>query len=487
MPIPADILAVERPTNTKVKKSGDRYLVIKRTCKRINGKNIPVDLGTIGEIVDGKYVEIRKTPKRKNNLIDIKDYGVFKLFNDTCFSLFKDLSKTFEINTAKRIYVISLLRAIDKDIRNRDISFSYETSFASEAFPGLSLSENTISSFLMKMGMEYRYIQKFIEERVKMFEDKTQVIDGTLIDNNSTVNDFSEFSRKAKTKGSKDLTLVYSYDIESKEPVAMKTYQGNMLDSTSINDFLSSYDIKKQLIVLDKGFYTKKNIESFKGKNELSFIIPLKNSSKLIAEKDVYKNISYHLKGYEDGFVLYNKFKVDDKTFLYAYRNLKNEYEQKMSYISYNEKKEEFDGEKYLNKNSEFGAIVFESNKELDPLEVYEAYMKRWEIETMFQMMKDIVDLDTVNVHNDYSVIATEFINYITVIMAQKVKKKLKETILPSKNKNKDGKSVSDTYTYKQTIRYLTKIKKVRVGDSDKWITNQTLKYINELAEALGI
>ena len=134
----------------------------------------------------------------------------------------------------------------------------------------------------------------------------------------------------------------------------------------------------------------------------------------------------------------------------------------------YELQKNEFDGEKYLNKNSEFGVIVFESNKELDPLEVYEAYMKRWEIETMFQMMKDIVDLDTFNVHNDYSVIANEFINYITVIMAQKVKKKLKETILPSKSKNKDDKSVFDTYTYKQTIRYLTKIKKVRVGDSDK-------------------
>ena len=484
MPIPVEILAVERPKNTKVKKSGDRYLVIKRTCKRINGKNIPVDLGTIGEIVDGKYVEIRKEPKRKNNMIDVKDYGVFKLFNDSCFSLFKDLSKVFEINTAKRIYVISLLRAIDKDIRNRDISFSYETSFASEIFPGLSLSENTVSKFLMKLGMEYRYIQKFIEERVKMFEDKTQVIDGTLIDNNSTVNDFSEFSRKAKTKGSKDLTLVYSYDIESKEPVAMKTYQGNMLDSTSINDFLSSYDIKKQLIVLD---YTKKNIESFKGKNELAFIIPLKNSSKLISENKMCENIAHHLKGYEEGTVLYKKHKIDDNTFLYAFKNLKNEYEQKMSFISYNEKNEKYDDEEYLRKDKEFGVIVFESNKDLDPLEVYLAYMKRWEIETMFQMMKGIIDLDTVNVHNDYSVIATEFVNYITVIMAQKVKLRLKEVTLPSKGKNKEGKSIAETYTYKQAMRYLSKIKKVRVGDSDKWITSQTLKYINELAEALGI
>ena len=73
MPIPAEILAVERPKNTRVKKSGERYLVIKRTCKRVNGRNVPVELGTIGEIVHGKYVEKRAAPRTKE--IEVKDYG----------------------------------------------------------------------------------------------------------------------------------------------------------------------------------------------------------------------------------------------------------------------------------------------------------------------------------------------------------------------------------------------------------------------------
>ena len=181
MPIPQDILAVERPKNTKVKKSGDRYLVIKRTCKRINGKNIPVDLGTIGEIIDFKYVEIREKPMRKNNVIDVKDYGLVQLFNKNCFDIYEDLSKVFVPDSAKKIYIIAMLRAIDNDIRNRDISFAYETSYISEIFKNVSLSENTISSFLMKTGMEYRYIQEFITNRVKKFENSTQIIDGTLI------------------------------------------------------------------------------------------------------------------------------------------------------------------------------------------------------------------------------------------------------------------------------------------------------------------
>ena len=66
MPIPHDILAVERPKSTRVKRSGDRYLVIKRTSKYVSGRSVPVDLGTIGEIIDGKYVEIRKEPRKKD-------------------------------------------------------------------------------------------------------------------------------------------------------------------------------------------------------------------------------------------------------------------------------------------------------------------------------------------------------------------------------------------------------------------------------------
>ena len=49
-------MAVERPKNTRVKKSGEKYLVIKPTRKRVNGRNVPVELGTIGEIVNGKFV-----------------------------------------------------------------------------------------------------------------------------------------------------------------------------------------------------------------------------------------------------------------------------------------------------------------------------------------------------------------------------------------------------------------------------------------------
>ncbi len=107
MPIPAEILAVERPRNTRVKKSGDRYLVIKRTCKRVDGRNIPVELGTIGEIIDGKYVAKRDEPKPKG--IDILDFGETELCRSCAGDLLQDLAKVWDLQDAKRIYVIALV------------------------------------------------------------------------------------------------------------------------------------------------------------------------------------------------------------------------------------------------------------------------------------------------------------------------------------------------------------------------------------------
>lgn len=488
MAIPADILAVERPSSTRVKQSGNRYLVIKRTSKRVNGRTVPVELGTIGEIVDGKYIELRDKPRKKRNSVDIKDYGEFALFHKAAGNLLSELNEAFDAKTAKTLLVIALLRATDPDIKNRDLKFVYDTSYISEVFPGISLSENTVSKFLMETGMAYRYIQQFMRNRVKKYSGNTLVIDGTLKSSNGSENSFSEFSRKGHIKGSMDLNLLYAYDIESQEPVAVKPYPGNMLDLTAVDDFIQDYAITHALLVMDKGFYSKSLIEKLRKADGINYIIPLKQSSKLIDENNMLEAIVSPLDGYSDATVFYKKTKVNDSCYLYAFRNPKTAAEQESGYLTYSRKKGTFSEDKLLAKQNEFGVIVFQTNADISPLAVYEAYAKRWEIEVMFSMYKGIIDLDTVNVHSDYSIYTTELINYLSVIISMRVKHILKTTPL-SKSNSKNGavKMISDLYSFRQIMRYLSKAKMVRVGDSDKWVPSQTVKYINDLMNALSV
>lgn len=472
MAIPAEILAVERPKNTKVKKSGERYLVIKRTCKRVEGRNIPVDLGTIGEIVDGRYVAKRNEPRRKE--IDVKDFGEIELCDRCADGLLQELADVWDLGDAKRLYVIALLRAAYGNVRNRDLQLQYQTSFVSEKIPGVALSENAVSAFLSSIGEAYSHICEFMRNRVARYADKNIIIDGMLKDYNSVTGSLSEFSRKALKKGSKDISLMYAYSPQAMEPIAVKAYPGNMLDSTAISDFLSQYKVTSGLMIFDKGFHNDALFEYIDKNKDLAALIPLKSDSKLIGKYGMDNPVDV-LEGYTDGTVMYKKVKMKNGKWLYAFRDAKAAYEQEVGYVERAEKTKNFSAKDYEQKRKRFGLIVFQSKRNLEPLNVYLAYLGRWEIEVFFDHYKNIVDRDEVNVHTDYRTYATELINFLTVIITMRVKKMLKKT------------GLSKNYSQKQIFRYLSKYKKVRSNANGKWESATMLKYISEICSVLGI
>ncbi len=159
--------------------------------------------------------------------------------NDKCTGdLLQELANVWDIADAKRLLVIALIRSSYGDMRNRDLEMRYATSFLSEMYPGVALPENAVTKFLSEIGAAYSLIVEFMRNRITAFAGGKMVIDGMLKDYNLETNSMSEFSRKALKKGSPDVSLMYAFDPVSKEPIADKPYQGNMLDSTAIEDFI---------------------------------------------------------------------------------------------------------------------------------------------------------------------------------------------------------------------------------------------------------
>lgn len=481
MPIPIEILSVERPRSTRVKKSGEKYLVIKRTCKRVNGRNVPVELGTIGEIVNGRYVEKRKVPRSME--VDVKDYGQVALCDKCAGDMLQELASVWDIGDAKRLLVIALLRAAYGDIRNRDLQMRYQTSFLSEMYPGVSLSENAVSAFLEKTGAAYSHIVEFMRNRITAFAGGRMVVDGMLKDYNSETSSMSEFSRKSLKKGSRDVNLMYAFDPTTQEPIAAKPYPGNMLDSTAMEDFVEEYDIKRALMVFDKGFLSRRMLKVVERREGLSCIVPVKSNSVLIERYGLDCPVE-KLQGYNDGTVLYKKVRTEDGKYLYAYRDTRAAFEQETGYVERtSRRKGGMDPNSYLSKRDRFGLIVFQSKDDLPPLIVYLAYLGRWDIEVFFGMYKNIIDRDTVNVQGDYRLYATELINFISTVITTRVRKMLQQTLIGNKKKS----PVSEIYSYKQVFLYLSKYKKVRTTDEGKWHPSKRLKYIEELCSALNV
>lgn len=92
-----------------------------------------------------------------------------------------------------------------------------------------------------------------------------------------------------------------------------------------------------------------------------------------------------------------------------------------------------------------------------------------------FDFYKNIIDWDCENVHNDYRVYATELINFLTALIASRVKKQFSKLGL---NKH---------HSHKELMRYLSKYKMVRMGEEGKWKPCKKLAYIDNIISTLGI
>ena len=474
MAIPQEIRNVERPKGTVIKYASGYYYVVKRTSVYKKGRRVPKDLGIVGKIIDGKYVQYENAVLKNQKEIDIKNYGEVALFNKAAIEVLKELKDVYDEKTAEKLYVIALLRATNYDLTNRDLKHEYDYSFLSILYPNVSLAESTMPGFLEDLGAAYLRIEQFMRNRVsKTFKD-TILVDGTLKSYNSKSSMFSDWSRKGRVKGCKDFSILYSYDINTGEPISAKPYTGNMLDSTAFEDFINHFNANNNLFIMDKGFWNQKDIDKIKENDKAKFIIPIKNNSKIIRDNDLLNNYQI-LENYNEDVILFNKKIIGEKIY-YIFKNKTDSMIQENAYLEKEKKKNSFNNAKYQAKIKEFGVVVFESNYDTNPIEIYKAYESRWNIELMFKFYKNVLDITTTSVHNDYRVYGTEFINYLSLIISSKVKKEL------------DKHKLLEKYSFKQIMRYLSKYKKCRVFDKrQEWRNNQLLGYINDIVKVLDI
>lgn len=261
MAIPKEILAVERPKNTIVVAYGKNkalYAVRQRIgCRNVNGRHLPVNGPTVGHIVDYCYVPIDEAgPSDISGApIDMKDWTNVVLCDRLFKSILDELSAVYSRQDAVRLYCISILWGCDAGIRNNELKEAYDTSFLSELYPGVALSKNTVTVFLNDLGKAASRIVQFMRNRTAAVGiDHHLLVDGTLKSDESSVNSLSDFSRKAKTKGTRDISVLFAFDLEAMEPICSKCFPGNMPDLTSYKAFISENGITKSIIVADKVF-----------------------------------------------------------------------------------------------------------------------------------------------------------------------------------------------------------------------------------------
>ena len=462
MPIPKEILAVERPKNTVVVcdgKNKDRYAVKQRIgCKYDKGRRVPVNGPTIGHIKNFLYV-----PKENDNHVRInkskpvlKDWANIILADRLFKSIFEELCVVYHKQDALTLYCIAILRVCEPGIKDHELKEAYDNSFLSELYPDVSLSKNIVSTFINDLGKTVNRIIEFMGNRAKNIAlDHHLLIDGTLKFDESKVNTLSDFSRKAKVKGRREISVLYAFDLENREPVCSKCYPGNMLDLTAYEDFISESKITRGIIVADKGFPSNMIKNYLKNNPDLHYLNPIRRNSNFIKNHHMLK-FTNQLENFEG--ITYRKEKVNGgNKYLYSFRDSKKAYIEEKDYLARAKKNSNYNEEDFSSKQASFGTIVLESDYDMTPLEAYQAYSSRWEIELVMRFYKSACKFNETRVQDDYSVIGSEFCDFLSTILTFR--------LINSFDKEK----LLETNTYKKIMSVLRRAKKIKTNDNDDW------------------
>ena len=436
MTVPLNIRQVERPINTIVDDNGsdgpNRYAVRERaSIKYVPGGNPqPRNGRVVGHIIDLRFVPVKEETAPKGP--DMLSYGAAALVKSVTADMFVDLLDVYPAQDAYAIIAIATLRVIRPAITCSRMSTHYNRTFVCIDYPGTALSPNSVCKLLQRVGQDGEKRKQFYEKRIaSVAKDHHIAIDGTLKQNTSKVNDLSAFSYKSRVKGCQDISILYAYDIELMEPVCAEVFPGNSIDASSYPAFIRDNDIRKGIIVADKGFPPGSIKNELKESPDLHFLTPIKCNDKRIADnhmltfEGVLHGIGEH--------VLYKKCAIKSERFLYSFKDQKKAAAEEASYLTRVEKNKNFSITEYEKNKETFGVIVFESDKDLPPKTVYLCYDDRWVLELVFKRYKNDECLNQTNVQGDFSLIGSEFINFISTVATCRIIYKARNTGLLEK------------------------------------------------------
>ena len=427
MGVPEDVRRVPRPTGTVVMDSKSGVYSVREKLymdpyQDESGKwHRPSRNGrVVGHIIDGRYVPKEEDGGVSVGRVDIKSWGEYELCDRLNRDILTDLLAHYNEEDATRLYVMAVLRAMNRNLSDRLMQRAYEESFLTEMYPGVNLRRTSVSTFLRNVGRTASRMTAFMRGRVRCVIDKEHlIIDGTLKQDHSRVNSMSAVSRKTRFLRYKQVMIMYAYNLESREPVCMKTYPGNVVDARAVDDFLEVFQITKGIIVADKGF-SPEAVSSVTSRHEdLHYILPLKRNDSAIGKLslDVADRVLKDVRG-----VAYTKVESSRDgvpVWYYAFRDPMIAAEEEVLYLTNGLDCADFDPEELETKR--FGMIFFESDCDLDPGTVYFTYEDRWTIELMFRFEKDILEMDDTREHSEYTLMASNFVDYLAALMSSRI------------------------------------------------------------------
>ena len=384
---------------------------------------------------------------------------------------------------------------------------------------GESLTSQRISEVLCSIGVDGR--QTFFTKWMnKILEEEDYLCyDITSISSYSELNEYIKYGHNRDGDKLPQLNLAMLFGQKGRLPVYFQRMPGNITDVTTVHNLLKTFkalEVKSLNYVMDKGFYSKKNVdELLASRDRFTISIPLNNKWVQHSIDDIYEVI-HGPQGYRrvDNEIFYVNSRLypwgedNRRCYLHLYYNaharadavdrftdelmrckeelesgkLMSEHQDTYDTffmmkttpkrgvrVSYNDEAVR----QYINRYAGFQALLTNSIK--DPVEALLIYRDKDVVEKSFDDLKNQLDMKRLRMHSSEAVDGRLFIQFIALIYMSALRKEMRKSKL------------IERYTVRELLQEMETLTKVKFSGKYGHILTEVTKPQREILEGLNV
>ena len=240
-----------------------------------------------GHKVTGKYLgriteaDGLVAPKAKKSGVckieSDKEYGLTALYGKI-MPEYSDLLKRHFPDDWQTILAMAYCRLV-KQSPLKMMDFHFSGSCMSESLTDAKLSASYLSGFIRRIGLKRESIVGFCREFNAL--DDNVIFDGTDMLSESLKMRLPKFGKSKPGNYENLINLMFVFSVGSQLPIYYRIMPGDIRDVKSFALCFREAGIKDATAIIDKGFYSRKNIVMLEEAG-MRFIVPLKRSDKRI-------------------------------------------------------------------------------------------------------------------------------------------------------------------------------------------------------------
>jgi transposase len=389
----------------------------------------------------------------------------------------------------------------------------------SHAHPfGIPLTSQCITEILRAISIDKK--QTFFTKWMnKVLEDDYLCYDITSISSYSELNEYIKYGHNRDLDKLPQLNLAILFGQKGRLPVYFERTPGNITDVTTLHNLLKTFkalETKTLHYVMDKGFYSKKNVdELLASRDKFMLSVPLNNKWVQHAIDDIYEVI-HGPEGYQklDDEILYVHSRLHPwgkdkrRCYLHLYYNAharanavdkfseelvgyKKELEsgklinanqeaydtffvvkttpKRGIQVSYNTQAVN----QYINRYAGFQALLTNSIK--SPTESLQIYRDKDIVEKCFDDLKNQLDMKRLRMHSSATVDGRLFVQFIALIYVSALRREMRKSTL------------IERYTVRELLQEMDTLTKVKYSGKYGHILTEMTKPQREILEGLSI